>query len=218
MAGLKGVTENRTARRDHHERTAGLQQLRDPAEVRQAPHAGETSLRLNLVAAWRDTKVFTDAERAALELTEQGTRIADGARAATTSPASGADGLRLVRYKRQKRGKQSVNVVLVFPPVNNLTPIACALDIDSARSAGCDRDLLAPRAPTQLRPGLDLPGFRVRSGDAKPALRYRFHTGLKNLIRGCRKVRSRDTRPRRRCRPGRSAAGRSRCRGAGLRG
>jgi len=44
-----------------------------------AEHAGETSVRLNLVAAWRDTNVFTDAERAALELTEQGTRIADGA-------------------------------------------------------------------------------------------------------------------------------------------
>ena len=37
------------------------------------------SVRLNLVAAWRDAKVFTDAERAALELTEQGTRIADAA-------------------------------------------------------------------------------------------------------------------------------------------
>jgi alkylhydroperoxidase family enzyme len=34
---------------------------------------------LVLMAAWRDTKVFTDAERAALEVTEQGTRIADGA-------------------------------------------------------------------------------------------------------------------------------------------
>jgi AhpD family alkylhydroperoxidase len=44
-----------------------------------AEHAGETSVRLNLVAAWRDAKVFTDAERAALELTEQGTRIADAA-------------------------------------------------------------------------------------------------------------------------------------------
>jgi AhpD family alkylhydroperoxidase len=44
-----------------------------------AAHAGETSQRLNLVAAWREAKVFTDAERAALELTEQGTRIADGA-------------------------------------------------------------------------------------------------------------------------------------------
>ena len=33
--------------------------------------------RLNLVAAWREAKVFTDAERAALELTEQGPRVAD---------------------------------------------------------------------------------------------------------------------------------------------
>ena len=45
--------------------------------TKDAAHAGETSVRLNLVAAWRDAKVFTDAERAALELTEQGTRIAD---------------------------------------------------------------------------------------------------------------------------------------------
>lgn len=45
--------------------------------TKDAEHVGETSLRLNLVAAWRDAKVFTDAERAALELAEQGTRIAD---------------------------------------------------------------------------------------------------------------------------------------------
>lgn len=42
-----------------------------------AAHAGETATRLNLVAAWREATVFTEAERAALELTEQGTRIAD---------------------------------------------------------------------------------------------------------------------------------------------
>ena len=41
--------------------------------------AGEDQQRLNLVAAWREATVFTDAERAALELTEQGTRIADAA-------------------------------------------------------------------------------------------------------------------------------------------
>jgi AhpD family alkylhydroperoxidase len=41
--------------------------------------AGETALRLNMVAAWREATVFTDAERAALELAEEGTRIADGA-------------------------------------------------------------------------------------------------------------------------------------------
>ncbi|OON81720.1 carboxymuconolactone decarboxylase family protein [Streptomyces tsukubensis] len=47
--------------------------------TKDAIEAGETSLRLNLVAAWREAKVFTDAERAALELAEQGTRIADAA-------------------------------------------------------------------------------------------------------------------------------------------
>jgi AhpD family alkylhydroperoxidase len=47
--------------------------------TKDAEQAGETSVRLNLVAAWRDAKVFTDAERAALELAEQGTRVADAA-------------------------------------------------------------------------------------------------------------------------------------------
>jgi AhpD family alkylhydroperoxidase len=44
-----------------------------------AAHAGETPVRINLAAAWRESNVFTDAERAALELTEQGTRMADAA-------------------------------------------------------------------------------------------------------------------------------------------
>jgi AhpD family alkylhydroperoxidase len=39
--------------------------------------AGETPQRLLLVAAWRDATVFTEAERAALALAEEGTRIAD---------------------------------------------------------------------------------------------------------------------------------------------
>jgi AhpD family alkylhydroperoxidase len=46
---------------------------------RDAAASGESSVRLNLVAAWHEATVFTDAERAALELTEQGTRIADAA-------------------------------------------------------------------------------------------------------------------------------------------
>jgi AhpD family alkylhydroperoxidase len=46
--------------------------------TKDAAAAGETPLRLNLVATWREATVFTEAERAALELTEQGTRIADG--------------------------------------------------------------------------------------------------------------------------------------------
>jgi AhpD family alkylhydroperoxidase len=48
-----------------------------------AAAAGESQLRLNLVAAWREATVFTEAERAALALTEQGTRIADAAEGVT---------------------------------------------------------------------------------------------------------------------------------------
>lgn len=46
--------------------------------LKEAAHAGESALRLGLVAAWRETTVFTGAERAALALTEAGTRLADG--------------------------------------------------------------------------------------------------------------------------------------------
>jgi AhpD family alkylhydroperoxidase len=45
--------------------------------AKEAAAAGESPLRLNLVAAWRHATVFTEAERAALALTEQGTRLAD---------------------------------------------------------------------------------------------------------------------------------------------
>jgi AhpD family alkylhydroperoxidase len=45
--------------------------------TKDAAAAGEGSVRLNLVAVWREATVFTEAERAALELTEQGTRLAD---------------------------------------------------------------------------------------------------------------------------------------------
>jgi AhpD family alkylhydroperoxidase len=38
---------------------------------------GESDERLFAVAAWRDTPYFTDAERAALALTEAATRVAD---------------------------------------------------------------------------------------------------------------------------------------------
>ncbi|MFE0509618.1 carboxymuconolactone decarboxylase family protein [Streptomyces sp. NPDC058964] len=47
--------------------------------TKEAAAAGESAVRLHLVAAWREATVFTDAERAALELAEEGTRIADAA-------------------------------------------------------------------------------------------------------------------------------------------
>jgi AhpD family alkylhydroperoxidase len=45
--------------------------------TKDATVAGESADRLHLVAAWYESTVFTDAERAALALTDEGTRIAD---------------------------------------------------------------------------------------------------------------------------------------------
>ncbi|MEU6265091.1 carboxymuconolactone decarboxylase family protein [Saccharopolyspora shandongensis] len=45
--------------------------------TKEAAAAGETAVRINLVAAWRESTVFTEAERAALALAEEGTRLAD---------------------------------------------------------------------------------------------------------------------------------------------
>ena len=45
--------------------------------TKEAAAAGESAVRLNLVAAWREASVFTEAEQAALALAEEGTRLAD---------------------------------------------------------------------------------------------------------------------------------------------
>ncbi|MGW4122601.1 carboxymuconolactone decarboxylase family protein [Nocardia sp. NPDC004711] len=46
--------------------------------TKDAAHAGETAVRLAMVAAWKESTVFTEPERAALALTDEGTRLADG--------------------------------------------------------------------------------------------------------------------------------------------
>lgn len=48
--------------------------------TKEASAAGETAVRLNLVAAWREATVFTEAERVALAFAEEGTRLADSHR------------------------------------------------------------------------------------------------------------------------------------------
>lgn len=45
--------------------------------VKSAQQAGETDDRLFQVVAWRESDLFTDAERAALAMTEAATRLAD---------------------------------------------------------------------------------------------------------------------------------------------
>ncbi|WP_163505940.1 carboxymuconolactone decarboxylase family protein [Fodinicola acaciae] len=49
------------------------------AGVHSAKQHGETDERLHNVVTWRETPFFTEAERAALALTEAATRIQDGA-------------------------------------------------------------------------------------------------------------------------------------------
>ncbi|MFE9425123.1 carboxymuconolactone decarboxylase family protein [Kitasatospora sp. NPDC006697] len=46
--------------------------------TKDARHAGETEQRIHTLPAWRETPFYTEAERAALELTEAVTLIADG--------------------------------------------------------------------------------------------------------------------------------------------
>ena len=45
--------------------------------TKEAAAAGEPAVRINLVAAWRESTVFTEAEQAGLALAEEGTRLAD---------------------------------------------------------------------------------------------------------------------------------------------
>ncbi|OBK05694.1 carboxymuconolactone decarboxylase family protein [Mycobacterium sp. 1245852.3] len=59
--------------------------------TKDAAAAGESTVRLNLVAAWREATVFSPAERAALELAEQGTRLGDGRRVTDEAWANAAE-------------------------------------------------------------------------------------------------------------------------------
>jgi AhpD family alkylhydroperoxidase len=50
------------------------------AHTKELAAAGEPMVRINLVAAWRESTVFTEAEQAALALAEEGTRLRDAHR------------------------------------------------------------------------------------------------------------------------------------------
>jgi AhpD family alkylhydroperoxidase len=78
--------------------------------IKDALHAGESQQRLNLVAVWREAAVFTEAERAALELAEQGTRIADA--------AGGVTGAAWANAARHYDDEQLVALVAVIAFIN----------------------------------------------------------------------------------------------------
>lgn len=86
--------------------------------TKEAARAGETSVRLNLIAAWREATVFTDAERAALELTEQGTRIADAAGGVTDEAWANA-----VKHYDEDQLAALVSIIALINAYNRLNVI-----------------------------------------------------------------------------------------------
>ncbi|WP_409239997.1 carboxymuconolactone decarboxylase family protein [Streptomyces sp. PA5.6] len=81
-------------------------------------HEGETPLRLNLLVAWREAKVFTEAERAALELAEQGTRIADAAEGVTDEAWANA-----AKYYNEDELAALVSLISFMNTVNRMNVI-----------------------------------------------------------------------------------------------
>lgn len=86
--------------------------------TKEATAAGETSVRLNLVAAWREATVFTEAERAALELAEQGTRIADAAGGVTDEAWAHA-----AKHHDEDQLAALVSLIAIMNTVNRLNVI-----------------------------------------------------------------------------------------------
>lgn len=75
-SGLPAKTAELVALRASQINGCGVCAVQHPEILRKL---GETDQRIFAVAAWRDAPFFTEAERAALALTEAGTRLADRA-------------------------------------------------------------------------------------------------------------------------------------------
>ena len=87
--------------------------------VKDALAAGEDATRLFLVAAWREATVFTEPERAALALAEEGTRLADA------SPGVSDETWRQVRkYYDDEQVAALIGVIAVINAWNRLNVIA----------------------------------------------------------------------------------------------
>jgi AhpD family alkylhydroperoxidase len=86
--------------------------------TKDAAEAGETAQRLHLVAAWREATVFTEAERAALELAEQGTRIADAAGGVTDEAWANA-----AKHYDEEQLAALVSVIAIINAYNRINVI-----------------------------------------------------------------------------------------------
>ena len=88
--------------------------------TKDALHAGESQVRLNLVAVWREATVFTEEERAALELAEQGTRLADAAPGVTDEVWANA-----AKYYNEDQLLALVSLIGVINLYNRMNAITC---------------------------------------------------------------------------------------------
>ncbi|MFJ4657873.1 carboxymuconolactone decarboxylase family protein [Nocardia sp. NPDC088792] len=95
------------------------------AHVKDAAAAGETPVRLALIAAWRDTNVFTDAERAALALTEEGTRIAD-----RSHPISDATWAEVTKHYDDDQAAILIGLIAVINTYNRINVLTGQLGGD----------------------------------------------------------------------------------------
>lgn len=92
-----------------------------------AAAAGEDAVRLSLVAAWRHSTVFTDAERAALALTEEGTRIVDGYAGVTDETWA--------RVREHYDEEQAIALVSLVAMINATNRLGVILDIQGGSYA-----------------------------------------------------------------------------------
>ena len=86
--------------------------------TKDAAAAGETPVRLALVAAWREATVFTEAERAALALAEEGTRLADA-----HPGVSDETWARVREYYDQEQASALVSLIAMINAANRLAVI-----------------------------------------------------------------------------------------------
>ena len=86
--------------------------------TKEAAAAGESPLRLNLVAVWRHTNVFSEAERAALALAEEGTRLGDGNQGGTEQTW-----VAVRRYYDEDQAVALVSLIALINATNRLSVI-----------------------------------------------------------------------------------------------
>ena len=136
---------------------------------RELKAAGEPDARINAVAAWRDASYFTEAERAALALTEAATRLAD-----RTDPVPDDVWDDAARHYDEP---QLAALVLAIASINTWNRLNVATRQISgewvgqwlATRRGRSRSLTAPQAAN----GSSCQGWRAAPGAARQPVRSR---------------------------------------------